>query len=349
MRRRQFLSYLGLAGATGALLIACNGQPTVETPDEQADVPVGEQTLVIYSGRNEELIGGILEQFQTDTGINVDVRYGDTAELAATILEEGDNSPADIFFGQDAGALGALQREGRTRPLPESILNQVDSRFRSREGEWIGITGRARVLDYNTDLITNESELPDSVWELTEPQWQGRVGWAPTNGSFQSFVTAMRKVEGDERTREWLEAMDRNDAQVYRNNTSIVEGLGRGEVAVGLVNNYYLARFQREDPNFPVAHHYPRGDIGAMINVAGVAILNTTNQPEAAETFVEYLLQPSSQQFFVEEVSEYPLIAGIAQPADQIPLADVNPPDIDLSDLADLEGTLALLDQAGVL
>nr|WP_238718252.1 iron ABC transporter substrate-binding protein [Petrachloros mirabilis] len=331
------------------MLIACNGQPVVETPNGQADVPAGEQTLVIYSGRNEELIGGILEQFQTDTGISVDVRYGDTAELAATILEEGNNSPADIFFGQDAGALGALQREGRTRSLPESILSRVDPRFRSQEGEWIGITGRARVLDYNTELISNESELPNSVWDLTEPQWQGRVGWAPTNGSFQSFITAMRKIEGDERTLEWLEAMKANDAQVYRNNTAIVEALGRGEVAIGLVNNYYLARFKKEDPNFSVAHHYPQGDIGAMINVAGVAILNTTDAPEAAETFVEYLLQPSSQQFFVEEVSEYPLITGVTQPADQIPLAEINPPNIDLSDLADLEGTLALLNQAGVL
>ncbi|NMF82547.1 iron ABC transporter substrate-binding protein [Nodosilinea sp. P-1105] len=324
---------LGLATLSGGI-----GQPSLAQ----------DSTLTIYSGRGESLIGPLIEQAQTDLGLDIEVRYGDTAELAIAILEEGNNSPADIYFGQDAGALGALAKAGRTNTIPESLLSQVDERFRSPEGQWVGITGRARVLAYNTDMVT-AAELPDSVWELTEPQWRGRVAWAPTNGSFQSFITAMRLVEGDERTQEWLEAMKANDAQVYRNNTTIVEAVGRGEIDAGLVNNYYLYRFLAEDPNFPVAHHYTRGDVASMINVAGVAIVDTTDQLSDAERFVEYLLRPESQAFFAEETKEYPLISGMDAPAEQLSIDEINPPRIDLSDLADLEGTLALLESAGVL
>ncbi len=344
VKRRKVISLIGLAAATSTALIACGPQ---DSPT--ADGAAGDgQTLVVYSGRGEDLIGPMFERFEAETGISVNVRYGDTAELAATILEEGQNSPADIYFAQDAGALGALQAEGRTRNIPENLLNQVDPRFRSREGQWIGITGRARVFAYNTDMLDAE-EVPNSIWELTEPEWSGRVGWAPTNGSFQAFVSAVREHEGEERAREWLEAMQANDPQVFRNNTSIVEGLGRGEVEVGLVNNYYLARFQAEDANFPVAHHYPSGDVGSMINIAGIAILDTSNQPDAAEAFVEFMLSPEAQQHFAEGNSEYPLIAGIDPPNNQLPISEINPPDIDLSSLEDLEGTLELLQETGAL
>jgi iron(III) transport system substrate-binding protein len=306
------------------------------------------QALTIYSGRGEALIGPLIEQAEQELGIEIEVRYGDTAELAATILEEGNNSPADLFFGQDAGALGALAQEGRTADIPEDLLSQVDERFRSPEGQWIGISGRSRVINYNTDLV-EPSELPDSIWELTEPQWRGRVGWAPTNGSFQSFVTALRLVEGDDRALEWLEGMRDNDVVVYNNNTAIVEALGRGEIELGLVNNYYLYRFLAEDPDFPVAQHYTRGDAGSMVNVAGVAVINTTDQQEDAEAFIRYLLTPEGQEFFAQETKEYPLVVGIEPPENQLTLDEINPPRIDLSNLADLEGTLEMLEQVGVL
>ncbi|MGF1538852.1 MAG: iron ABC transporter substrate-binding protein [Pleurocapsa sp.] len=350
MKRRNFFSLIGLAAIAGSFAVACNSGIT--TSDSTAESPAtlvsmgGE--LTIYSGRNEELIGPLLEQYEAETGTKISVRYGDTAELAAAILEEGQNSPADIFFGQDAGALGALQRANRTQSIPEETLNKVDSRFRSPEGQWIGISGRARVIDYNTELV-DENELPNSIWDLTEEQWRSRVGWAPTNGSFQAFVTALRVTEGDDRALQWLEAMRDNDAQVYSNNTTTVEALGRGEIELGLVNNYYLPRFQAEDPNFPVAHHYTESDAGSMINVAGVAILNTTDQDEQAISLINYLLTPESQQYFAQETNEYPLATGVPGPEGQVPLEQINAPDIDLSNLDDLEGTLNLLQQAGVL
>ncbi|XDE61890.1 iron ABC transporter substrate-binding protein [Arthrospira platensis BEA 1257B] len=279
----------------------------------------------------------LIKRAEQELGLNIRVRYGDTAELAIAIIEEGRNSPADIFFAQDAGALGALQKAGRTRAIPAQIISRVDSRFRSPNNHWVGITGRARVLAYNTRQV-NRNELPNSISELTQPKWRGRVGWAPTNGSFQSFVTAMRLVEGDAKTMQWLQAMRNNGVVVYRNNTTIVEAVGRGEVDIGLVNNYYLYRFLADDPNFPVAHHYTRGDAGSLINIAGVAILDTARNAQDAQRFIQFLLTNNAQNFFARETKEYPLVEGIPAPERQLSIEQINPPRIDLANLADLQG-----------
>ena len=231
-----------------------------------------EETITVYSGRSRDLVQPVLEDIEADPDINLEVRYGGSSELATTIVEEGAASPADIFYSQDAGALGALEAEGLLRELPTELLEIVDERFRSPAGHWVGITGRARVLNYNKDRV-DEAELPDSIWELTEPQWAGEVGWAPQNASFQAFVTAMRQIEGEEKTRQWLEDMQDNNVRTYSANTPIVEALGRGEVKIGLVNNYYLYRFREEDPDFPVEDHYPQADAGSMINVSGAGIV----------------------------------------------------------------------------
>lgn len=345
--------------------VACGADAGDDTPDpetatEDADGDAdgdgeaeadtaAEGPITVYSGRNEELVGFIFDDFTEETGIEVEVRYGDTAELAATIIEEGDASPADVFFGQDAGALGALQAEGRLTTLPDDVLDQVEPTFRSREGEWTGTTGRVRVLAYNTDALTEE-EVPDSVFDLTEPEWEGRIGWAPTNGSFQAFVTAMRVEEGEDAAREWLQGILDNDPAEFENNTAIVEGVGRGEVEVGIVNHYYLARFQAEDPDFPVENKFLPGDIGGLVNIAGVGVLETSDQQDAAVEFVRYLLSDEVQEFFGQAVDalEFPVVTGIDSP--ELPTLDeIDPPDVDLSDLEDLQGTLELLQDVGAL
>lgn len=327
--------------------------PAADTPAPAATaVPAanGPTTLVVYSGRNENLVGPLIEQFRTASGIQVDVRYGDTAELAATILEEGQNSPADVYFGQDAGALGALDKADRFAQLPQSILEQVDGRFRAADGAWVGASGRARVFVYNTNDVA-EADVPNSIWELTDAKWKGKVGWAPTNGSFQAFVTALRVLEGEEKTAQWLAAMVANETQIFSNNTGIVEAVGRGEVQLGLVNHYYLYRFLAEQgDSFPARNHHPTAaDAGSIINVAGVGILDTVKNQAAAEQFVNFLLSPQAQQYFAVETVEYPLVAGIAIDTRLTPLSDINTPNIDLSDLADLQGTLELLQEAGAL
>ncbi|MEO0687104.1 MAG: iron ABC transporter substrate-binding protein, partial [Cyanobacteria bacterium J06649_11] len=323
--RKKFL----LAGLLASLVISAGCEALSNKP----------KTLVVYSGRNKKLVSPIIEQAEKDLNLDIEVRYGKTSQLAIALLEEGDNSKADVFFGQDAGALGSLEQQQRTQAIPAEILEEVDSRFRSPTGNWIGVSGRARVVDYNTKLV-KKSELPKDVWELTQPKWRGKVAWAPTNGSFQSFVTGMRVKEGDEKTLEWLKAMKANGVKKYGNNVAIVNALGRGEVHVGLVNHYYLPRFTKKNPDFPVAHHFTNGDAGAMVNVAGLAILKSTDQPEDAQKFVKYMVSPEAQKYFASKTNEYPLANGVEADKSLVPLSELNPPNIELSKLDSLEQTL---------
>lgn len=322
--------------------------PQAAAQNEANTVPAG-GSLTIYSGRSESLVDPLIEQFEQDTGIEVAVRYGDTAGMAATILEEGDNSPADLFYGQDAGALGALSKAGRLVKLPDDMLALVEPRFRSPEGTWIGTSGRARVVVYNPER-TGEDKLPADIFGFCEPEWRGRVGWAPTNGSFQAFVTAMRVLEGEERTREWLTCMQANEPIFYANNASQVEAVASGEIDAGLVNHYYLYRYLAEDPSYPARNYtLPAGDAGAIVNIAGAGILDTAANPQAAEAFIRYMLSQAGQNYFNTETHEYPLSADIELNPLLTPLENIKTPELDLSDLDDLPGTLELLQELGIL
>ncbi len=328
-----------------ALVGACGGEGSGSEP-----LSGGEGTLVVYSGRNEELVGPVIERFEEESGTDVEVRYGDTAELAATILEEGENSPADVFFAQDAGALGAVADEGLFEELPEETLGRVDERFRSPEGEWVGVSGRARVVAYNTEALSEE-ELPGSIFGFTDPRWEGRIGWAPTNGSFQAFVTALRVLEGEDRARAWLEGIQANDPFEYPDNLTALEGVASGEVQVAFVNHYYLFQVMEEQgEDVPVRNYYLKnGDPGALVLAAGAGILDTAQNPEAARSFLEYVLSEEAQQYFADETYEYPMIEGVEIREELVPLSEIQSPNIDLSNLDDLQGTLELLQETGVL
>lgn len=308
------------------------------------------QSITVYSGRSEELIGPLIERFESETKIDVEVRYGDTAELASTILEEGANSPADVYFAQDAGALGAVAAAGLLDALPAEILDRVPAALRSPDGKWVGVSGRARVVVYDSRELT-EADMPTSIHGFTDPAWSGRLGWAPTNGSFQAFVTALRVLEGDEAARAWLEGIVANEPRVYESNTSIVQAVADGEIDAGFVNHYYLLRFLAEHgDSFPARNHFmPGSDPGSLVNVAGVGILVSSDADASARRFVEFMLSDASQAYFAEKTFEYPLVAGAAGPAGMPALEDLQTPDIDLSNLSDLQGTLRLLSETGVL
>jgi iron(III) transport system substrate-binding protein len=318
-------------------------------PGEDFSAGTGDFTL--YSGRNETLVGPLIEQYAEETGVSIDTRYGGTGELAATILEEGEDTPASLFFSQDAGALGLLADEGRFETLPAELLDRVEERFRDPEGRWVGVTGRARVLAYNTDTVS-EDKLPASVRDLTDPAWAGRVGWAPENASFQAFITAFRLIDGDDAVRGWLEAMIANGTLNFGDsNSAIVQAIGNGEIDAGLVNHYYLYAVGREaGEGFPVANHFfAGGDPGSLINVAGIGLIEGANEENAALAFVDYLLSEEAQEYFATETFEYPLIEGVAAPEGLVPLSEIAHPDIALGDLADLRGTLDLLSEVGLV
>jgi len=304
--------------------------------------------LTVYSGRTEDLVGPILERYSEENDVAIDVRYGDTAELALLIAEEGDRSPADVYWGQSPGATAYLAEKDLLAPLSRDVLDGVDPRFEDPEGLWVGVSGRQRVLVYNRDMVA-EARLPDSVLDLTAPRFRGRVALAPTNGSFQDFVTAMRDIEGEEATAEWLRAMADNDAPTYANNNAIVEAVGRGEVAMGLVNHYYNHRFLAEDPGLPSRNHaFGPGDIGALVIPSSASVLAASDKTEQAEDLIAFLLSEEAQTYFAEETFEYPLARGVSAAEGVPPLSSLRPPDEDPGRLADIEGTTRLISESGL-
>jgi iron(III) transport system substrate-binding protein len=304
--------------------------------------------ITVYSGRIPPLIGPVIDIWEERTDTDVQVRFGDSAQLAATLVEEGDNSPADVFFSQDAGSLGAVDDRGLLEPLPESILDRVPARFRAEDGDWVGISARARIIAYGPDVA--EEELPDSPLELTGPEWEGRVGWAPTNASLQGYVTALRQVEGEEVAREWLEGMVANRTQVYESNVPVRDAIANGEIDVGLINHYYVAEaIEQEGPDYPVGVHFPPEDLGSLVNATGVGVLGSTDRRGEALAFVRFLLGAEAQRYFAESSKEYPLAAGVEPAGDLTPFNRIPAPDVDLSNLDDLEGTLELMRETGVL
>ena len=336
---------LGAAAAVAMIvgLGACGGDEPSATAEEGS-------SLTVYSGREEEFVGPLFEQFETDSGIELDVRYGDSAELAATIMEEGESSPADVFMSQDAGSLGAVADEGLFAEIDGSILDRVDERFRSSEGLWVGTSGRGRVAAFNTDELSDE-DLPDSIFGFTDPEWKGRIGFPPTNSSFQAFVAGMIATEGEETTRMFLEDLVANDPKLYEDNDATTRGIAAGEIEVGFVNHYYQFEIAAEDGEIPVANHFfTGGDPGALVNAAGAGILASAANAEGAEQLLDYLTGDEGQTYFSEETWEYPVVDGYEPSVDLVPLDEIESPDIDLSDLAGtLEPALDLLAEVGLL
>lgn len=305
--------------------------------------------ITVYSGRTEDLIGPLLEQYAEDTGADIAVRYGDSAELALLIAEEGDASPADVFISQNPGPVAYLDQKGMLAELPAEVLDLAPVEARAADGSWVGLSGRQRVLVYNAELV-DEADLPTSVMDLTDEAYAGQVGVAPSNGSFQDFVTIMRQRLGDDATLEWLEGMAANDSPTYENNNAIVQAVGRGEIPMGLVNHYYNVRALEEDPALPSRNHlFEAGDVGASFIVTAGTVLTTADDPAAAADLVAFLLSEEAQTYFATETKEYPLAAGVPVPDELGPLDLTQIEAIDAEVLGgDLESTLALIEQSGL-
>ena len=306
--------------------------------------------LTVYSGRSEELVAPLIEQFEEDTGIDVIVRYGGSGELAATLLEEGDNSPADVFFAQDPASLGSVALAGLLRELPAEALGLVPDRFSDDNGRGVGVSGRARVVVYDTTLV-DPATLPADEDGFVDPAWEGRIAVAPTNGSFLAFVAAKILLDGEPATLAWLEGMADNSAPTYSKNSVIVAAVDDGEVEAGLVNHYYLFRRIAEEGNVVAANHFlTGGGAASLVMPSGVGILATSSSRDAAEEFVEFLLSAASQRYFAEETFEYPLVPGVAANAQLPALDSLATPDLDLSRLAEvLDRATDLVAEAGLL
>lgn len=304
--------------------------------------------LTIYSGRQLDLVGPILERFAEERDVDIEVRDGTTAELALLIEEEGNRSPADVFLSQSPGAVGYLDGLGRLVELPENVLSAVPEEDRAPDGHWVGVTGRVRTLVFNPDLVA-EADLPESVLELTDPRYDGLIAVAPTNASFQDFVTGLRAEMGDAETAGFLEGLAANGADTYPNNVAILDAVNRGEVAMGLINHYYWFENGVDDPDQPSRlHFFDNGDLGSMLLVTAATVLDTADDSDLANELVEFLLSEEAQTYFAEETLEYPLAAGV-EPVDGLfPLDDIVSARLDFATLGTLDETIAMIDDSGL-
>ncbi|GAA4442971.1 iron ABC transporter substrate-binding protein [Actinokineospora soli] len=309
----------------------------------------GEDGLVIYSGRNEALVGGVIEQLEKATGVEVTVRYGSTGEMAAQLLEEGDGTDADLFFAQDAGALGAVS--DLLADLPADVLALAPEEYRADNGRWVATSARARVVAYDPAKVA-EADLPGSLDDVVDPKWKGKIGFAPTNGSWQAFVTSIRVIKGEDYAKQWLAKFAANEPQRFENNVAILTAINDGQLPVGLINHYYWYAKVAElgkDAVKAKLHYVGGGDPLGLVNVAGVGVLAGNDQNDAAQKAVRFLLSEQAQRYFADETAEYPVAPGVASTKHDLPpLSELNGPDIDLSKLSTLQETLALLQEAGL-
>ncbi|HVE94009.1 MAG TPA: iron ABC transporter substrate-binding protein [Acidimicrobiales bacterium] len=338
-----------VAAVLSATLVGCGDDNNDTDASQRAKAKTG--SLTVYSGRNENLIRPLLDKFEKDTRIEVDVKYGDTAELLPTVIEEGERSPADVFISQDAGSLGELAEKGLLAPLPLDVINDVDERFRDDQRRWVGLSGRARVVVVNTDRVP-AAERPSKIDDVLAPKWKGRIGFAPTNASFVAFVSALRNQRGEPAARKFLEGLKANGARAFDSNLLVVQAVARGEVDLGLVNHYYLYSVKKETPNAPIENVFTdqdAADQGMFVNVAGVGVLRTAKHVPEATRLVRYLLSESAQTYFRDKTSEYPLAAGVTAIAELPPLNSLRTPPVPLGRLGGgLDASVTLIKDLGL-
>jgi len=309
-----------------------------------------DDSLTVYSGRSEDLIQPLIDQFEEETGINVTVRYAGSADLAATILEEDDASPADVFYAQDPASLGSIALADLFTELDGDVTEAVPERFSDTDNQWVGISGRARVVVYDGTRV-NPEDLPETEDGFTDPEWAGRTGIAPTNGSFLAFVAAKILADGEDATLAWLKGMAANSAPTYAKNSPIVAAVNAGEIETGLVNHYYLLRALAENPDeIGKNFFFAVPTAGSLVMPSGIGILKTSKNQDAARRFIEFLQSKGAQEYFANETFEYPLVPGVPANALLPPIDSISTPDIDLSDLASVLGRATdLVAEAGLI
>lgn len=344
MRRRDFLAALAAAGAFPTGLVRAAGTAAAAEPVDVDSLPRLAGELTLYLGRGE---GGLYEDIleairKRNPELELSVRRGPSSALANTLVAESraGRVRADVFWSIDTSSLGLVASEVELPLIPHSLSHQLKPGF--RYDSWVPVSGRIRTLPYNTDALAAEA-IPQDVMALPETDY--RFAWAPAYGAFQSFVTAMRLLEGEDATGAWLEKMARR-AESYAGEFGVVMAISRGEADLGFANHYYTLRLKQAQPDVPVDLAFTRNDAGCLVNASGAALLTRS---ELAIGFVRHLLTRQVQSFLAREAYELPLVDGVPGPQGLPPLASIEPPEIDLERLAELRPTLRLMRRAGVL
>ncbi|GBD22919.1 Fe(3+)-binding periplasmic protein [bacterium HR29] len=360
--RRFGLVAVGLALFAAVAACGDDGEPT-PTPQPTSPAATATQgaatpeptptvggTLVVYAGRGQNLVEPLVQQFEKDTGIDVELKFGSDAQMLATLQEEGDRSPADVFWANTAGALGRASSLGLLAPLDDELLS-LPAAFVPDSRSWLPVTMRLRVLAYHPDRLKPE-QLPKSILDLPrfarENGLQGRIGWTPTYSSFQDMLAGIIAVHGEEAARQWLEEMKALQPKAYPSNPAMLEAMRAGEIDLASTNHYYVVRFQRAGYSIAMTQ-FEQGDPGNLALVTGAGILKTAKNVPAARAFLQYLLSEKAQQYFVGNIGEYPLIEEVVPDPRLLPLEQAvrQGPSIQLEQLP-LERALQLLREAGL-
>ena len=376
---RELMRHLAYLFLSASLLLACQSTPgsesstetsspkAAEAPSDKAEEAVPQKAektettveeaakasgaatkLTVYSGRGAVLVEPLFEAFTKASGIQVEVRYDkSTGALAERLATEGKESPADVFFAQDSGYLGALAERGFLKAIPSATMARADEKFRPQSGQWVPVSGRARVLVYSPERVAAES-LPSTLEELTKPMWKGRLGWAPSNSSYQAHVSALRSLWGEEKTKAWLAGIKANEPTVYPKNSPQVKAVSSGEIDIGWVNHYYLHKLKAANPDLKAANHsFKAGDAGNVMMLSGAGITTHTKKSAAAEKLVAFLLSDEAQTYFATKVFEYPVRSAIKRHPDVPPLTE-RLVQVKQAALTDVSGTVALLRSLGL-
>ncbi len=310
------------------------------------------QTLTLYSAQHEQVVAMLTQEFTKETGIKVLVHTGEGPDVANQILQEGTDSPADVFFTENSPELNLLDEKSLLAPVAPATLAQVPAKYNAADGDWLGVLARENVLDYNPSLIA-ESTLPASLLDLAKPEWSGKLGIAPSDADFLPLVSAVIKQYGKPAALAWLQGLKAN-SKIYQDDESVVAAVARGDVAVGIVNNYYWARLYTDLGPAKIdskLYHFPHGDIGGLVNISGAAVLKSSHNPAAAQKFLAFLVSPKAQAMLGKsEVDfEYPLRPGIAPNQLLTAFKDLQPPAIAAAALGDDQDAGTLLQQAGLI
>ncbi len=312
----------------------------------------GSTTLTLYSGQHEQTVEALIADFEKETGIKVRVHSGEGPEVANQLVEEGADSPADVYFTENSPELMVLEEKGLLADIPASVLASVPARYNSPTGKWLAVLARNNVLAYNPAMV-KEGDLPKSLLDLADPAWKDKVGIAPTDADFLPVVGAVIALKGKDAALAWLKGLKAN-AQIFDDDEAVVAAVDGGRIATGIINNYYwdrLATEQGADKTRSKLYYFPNGDVGAVVNVSGVAVLKSAPQPEAAQKFAAYLVSERAQKLLAAgKINfEYPLRPGVDPDPMLKPFKELNPPALDAARLGDDADVGALLQEAGLL
>jgi len=331
-------------------MIEDRGAPGGTSIEELPDLS-GELTMYLGGGESGlylDLID-LLEQYYSDFTVNH--QDGSASDLANRISEENSagSARADLFMAVDAGSLGAVANDGAAVSLSDDLLDLVPDAYQDSEGRWIGFAGRARAVPYNSNELS-ASDVPSTVQDFPSTDAFGdSFGWAPSYSAFQSFITAMRLINDDEATRQWLNSMQELGVSTFNNEFMVSNRVADGEIAAGFANHYYALRVLSSRSSSPIELAFTEGDAGALVNASGAQILSGTDKQDLAETFIRHVLSAEAQEFFATRTYAYPMIPEVDPVGDLPTIDELNPPDIELSELSDIGGTVDLLREVGVL